>query len=113
MRVRFLLLGNVLLGGSVDVTSGSRVGGAILLPDGLEIELGIGTGGGNGLGIVRGGALLMSLSFTHNMEREDKGTHGDSVDIGSVGLGRSLLIGLCGFVGRHLRISREQGRPSG
>jgi hypothetical protein len=109
--VILLLLGDVLFGGSVDMTSGSRVGRTILLPDGLEVELGIGTGGGNGLGIVRGGALLMSSSFTHNMEREEKGTHGDSVDIRSIGLGRSLLVGLCGFVGRHLRISREQGRP--
>jgi hypothetical protein len=89
------------------------VGGTILLPDGLEVELGIGTGGGNGLGIVGGGALLMSSIFTHIVGREEKGTHGDSVDIRSIGLGRSLLVGLCGFVGRHLRISREQGRPKG
>jgi hypothetical protein len=84
----------------VDVSTRGGVGGSILLPYRLEVELGIGTGSDSGLSVVGGSALDISIHVSNSFKKE--GIYSNSVDVRSVGLCGSLGVGLCGFVGRHL-----------
>jgi hypothetical protein len=105
-----LLLGNVLLGGTVDVTTRGRVSGAILLPYGLEVEFGTGTRSGSGIDLGGSGALYISIGLS-SFNNVGKGwTYSDSLNVRSVGLCGSLLVGLCVLVGRHLWVSRGAGQ---
>jgi hypothetical protein len=102
-----LLLWGSMVRGVINVSTGGSVGGSILLPNALQVELssiGENNGGIDGLvGLLLGLSLYVSSNYADRERREREGTY-SFLDLGPIGL-LVLFVGRQLFGGRHLLVS--------